>query len=315
MTTANAVALYWDFENLHASLLDETMGQGAYHACRYRPQDPLIDVTAIIAFAGSFGPIAINRAFANWATLARYRHPMLNASVELVQLFAPGASAKNGADISLCLDVMQDMARLSHVGTIIVVGADSDYMPLASKLKAAGRTLVGIGTRGSTNQYWARSCHQYRYYETLVEHDELTAVAETPAEAAAARPVQETAAACGVSIVQAAVEPGLVAGEPAAAATDGTAQPEAMRRAHELVVEALACLHRSLDKAWINKAALRPYIQHHLAPGFHEATYGYASFSDLLASMSQVLEVRRGKCDHELRLRAHVGEPALAETA
>jgi len=49
------------------------------------------------------------------------------------------------------------------------VGGDSDFMPLSQKIKAAGRTLIGVGARKSTNQHWAKSCHQFHYYENLVE--------------------------------------------------------------------------------------------------------------------------------------------------
>ena len=31
------------------------------------------------------------------------------------------------------------MSRFDHIGTIIIVGGDSDFMPVAQKIKAAGR--------------------------------------------------------------------------------------------------------------------------------------------------------------------------------
>ena len=165
----SSVALYWDFENLHAALVDERAGEGAYARpdARFRVQEPLVDVAAIVAFAAGLGPFAINRAYANWQYLGRYRDALLQGAIDLVQMFPPGAAAKNGADIRLCLDALEDVARLGHVGTVVVVGGDSDFMPLSHKLKAAGVTLVGIGARASTNRHWAASCHEFRHYETL----------------------------------------------------------------------------------------------------------------------------------------------------
>ena len=165
-----AVALYWDFENLHAALVEERAGEGAYGKpdARFRVQEPLVDVQAIVDFAAGLGPLAINRAYANWQYLGRYRDALLQGAVDLVQMFPPGAAAKNGADIRLCLDALEDTGRLAHVGTVVVVGGDSDFMPLAHKLKASGRLLVGIGSRGNTNRHWARNCHEFRYYDTLV---------------------------------------------------------------------------------------------------------------------------------------------------
>ena len=75
--TSESVALYWDFENLHAGLLEETQGAGSYAASRFRPQDEIIDVSEIIEFALSIGPLAINRAFANWVSFNRYRVALL----------------------------------------------------------------------------------------------------------------------------------------------------------------------------------------------------------------------------------------------
>lgn len=165
-----SVALYWDFENLHASLC-EARQEGAYSKQdnRFRVQEPLIDVQAVVDLAASFGPIAINRAYCNWQYFSRYRDALLQSAVELIQMFPPGGSAKNGADIKLCLDAVEDMGRFAHIGTLIIVSGDSDFMPLSQKVKAAGRTLMGVGTRQNTNRHWAKSCHEFRYYDHLVQ--------------------------------------------------------------------------------------------------------------------------------------------------
>jgi hypothetical protein len=167
---APSVALYWDFENLHAALVEDRFGEGAYAKpdTRFKVQEPLVDVQAVVDLAARLGTLAINRAYGNWQYLGRYRDALLHGAVDLVQMFPPGGAAKNGADIRLCLDAVEDVARFDHVATVVVVGGDSDFMPLAHKLKAAGRTLVGVGARAHTNRHWARSCHAFHYYDTLV---------------------------------------------------------------------------------------------------------------------------------------------------
>jgi uncharacterized LabA/DUF88 family protein len=163
------VALYWDFENLHAALC-EARAEGSYSKQdnRFKVQEPLVDVGAIVALAASLGPIAINRAYCNWQYFGRYRDALMHHGMELIQLFPPGSAAKNGADIKLSLDAMEDLGRFSHIGTVIVVSGDSDYMPLAQKIKSAGRTLLGVGARKATNAHWATSCHGFHYYDDLV---------------------------------------------------------------------------------------------------------------------------------------------------
>ena len=97
-----------------------------------------MDVQAVVDLALSFGPIAINRAYCNWQYFGRYRDALMQNAVDLVQLFPPGGSSKNGADIRLCLDAAEDIARFAHIRTVIVVGGDSDFTPLAQKIRAAG---------------------------------------------------------------------------------------------------------------------------------------------------------------------------------
>ncbi|MBE7367848.1 NYN domain-containing protein [Ramlibacter pallidus] len=163
-----SVALYWDFENLHASLA-EAREPGVYGpGNRFKLQEPLVEVDTVVKLAATFGPIAIHRAFCNWQFFARYREALMQNAIDLVQLFPPGGAAKNGADIRLCLDAMEDIGRFPHIGTVVIVSGDSDYMPVAQKIKAAGRRLVGVGTRAATNKHWAGSCDEFRYYEDIV---------------------------------------------------------------------------------------------------------------------------------------------------
>jgi hypothetical protein len=261
-----SVAMYWDFENLHAGVLEAKYGDGTYAKPdnRFKPQEPLVDIQALVELGASFGPVAINRAYGNWQFFGRYRDMLLQNAVELIQLFPPGASAKNGADIKLCLDAAEDISRFEHIGTVIIIGGDSDYMPVAQKVKAAGRTLVGIGNRKNTNRHWAKSCHEFRYYDTLVEP-------EGPAEANPA---------------EAPEAPSTPPANPA---------PELLRRAVHLLAQ-------SKGDPWVNKASVLPMVKR-LDPTFDPKDHGYASFSELLKAMDTGVEVRKGEADHQLRLR------------
>ena len=262
-----SVAMYWDFENLHAGVLEAKYGEGAYckQDIRFKPQEPLVDVQALVELGASFGPVAINRAYGNWQYFGRYRDGLLQSAVELIQLFPPGASAKNGADIKLCLDATEDIARFDHIGTVIIIGGDSDFMPVAQKIKAAGRTLVGIGNRRNTNKHWAKSCHEFRYYDSLVELER--AGAEEAAEAKNTAPPQTQA-------------------DPAA---------EILRRAIRLLAE-------SKGDAWVNKASVWPMIKR-LDPTFDPKDHGHASFGEMLKAFDAVVEVRKTEADHQFRLR------------
>jgi uncharacterized LabA/DUF88 family protein len=262
-----SVALYWDFENIHAGLCEEK-DPGAYSRPdnRFKPQEPLVDVQAIVELAASFGPIAINRAYCNWQFFGRYRDALLQNAVELLQLFPPGGGAKNGADIKLCLDATEDIARFAHIGTVIIVGGDSDFMPVSQKIKAAGRTLVGVGTRKATNKHWAKSCHEFRYYENLVEPEQ--------AEAPAAAPAAEKPA------------------EPPA-----PANPSA-----DLLRRAIRLLSEKKGDVWVNKGEIWPMIKR-LDPTFDLKEHGHTSFPGMVKSLGELVEVQKGDNDQLIRLR------------
>lgn len=290
-----SVALYWDFENIHAGLCEEREpGSYARGDLRFKVQDPLVNVAAVMDLAASFGPIAINRAYCNWQYFGRYRDALLQNAVELIQMFPPGGAAKNGADIKLCLDATEDISRFAHIGTVIIVGGDSDFMPVSHKIKAAGRYLVGVGTRKATNKHWAKSCHEFRYYETLVDVADGAAVPPVAAAAGTAveavSPENATPAAGGDS-----AEPSSPAG-PAADAGDRGAS------AKDLLTRAIRLLSDKKGEPWINKGEIRPMMKR-LDPTFDLSGSGYTSFSAMLKAFDAVIELRKGENDQQVRLR------------
>jgi hypothetical protein len=258
--------MYWDFANLHAGLVHAKYGDGTYaeQDNRFKPQEPLIDIQALVELSASFGPVAINRAYGNWQFFGRYRDALLQSGVELIQLFPPGPAAKNGADIKLCLDATEDIGRFAHIRTVIIIGGDSDFMPVAQKIKAAGRTLIGIGTRRSTNRHWAKSCHEFRYYDALVSPP-------VPTEAPKVAGDKEMAS---------------VPANPAA----------------DILLRAVRLLSETKGEPWVNKGAVWHMIKR-LDPTFDTKNHGYASFAEMVKALDSVVEVKKGESDHILRLR------------
>lgn len=277
---SRTVALYWDFENIHAGLCEERE-PGSYGRpdLRFKPQDPLVNVQAVVDLAASFGPIAINRAYCNWQFYGRYRDALLQNAVELVQLFPPGGAAKNGADIKLCLDT-EDVGRFGHIGTVMIVGGDSDFMPVSQKIKAAGRTLIGVGTRKATNRHWAKSCHEFRYYENLIEVREEPAPNLVPAQPQVALDVEGVA----------------VAAVPEEASQSPVIAPS------DLIRRALRLLAEKRGDVWVNKGEIWPMVKR-LDPTFEPSEHGYATFTGMLKGLEALIEVRKGENDQQVRLR------------
>jgi uncharacterized LabA/DUF88 family protein len=164
--TDAAVAIYWDFENVHACLIDDQAGEQTYRTtARYRSQDVVIDVARVVEYAAGFGRVAVHRAYANWQFFGKYAGHLQAHAIDLVQLF-PLTSTKNGADIRLALDVVDDLRLHPQITHVVVVGSDSDYTALAQRCRTYGTHFVGVGTAKTAPSYPA-ACDEFRRYHEL----------------------------------------------------------------------------------------------------------------------------------------------------
>jgi hypothetical protein len=195
MTTepgATRVAVYLDFDNIVISRYDQVNGRNSFQRDKAKSLgdglDPdrleraTVDVGAIIDFASSFGTLVLTRAYADWSAdvNAGYRGQLVGRAVDLVQLFPAAAYGKNGADIRLAVDTVEDMFRLPDLTHVVIVAGDSDYIALAQRCKRLGRYVVGIGVAGSSSRALAAACDEFVIYDALPgipatspsEHDE-----------------------------------------------------------------------------------------------------------------------------------------------
>ncbi|KQZ83320.1 hypothetical protein ASD56_13565 [Microbacterium sp. Root166] len=201
------VAVYLDFDNIVMSWYDRVHGKNSYSRDRQRiaetPSDPeiaerlsaaTIDVGAIIDFAASFGTLVLTRAYADWSSPvnAIYRSQLVARAVDLVQLFPAAAYAKNGADIRLAVDTVEDMFRLPDLTHVVIVAGDSDYVPLAQRCKRLGRYVVGVGVAGSTAKSLAAACDEFEAYDSLPGVPRVARVAAVRTGRTADKPAEKT---------------------------------------------------------------------------------------------------------------------------
>ena len=179
MTDADAdrVAVYLDFDNIVISRYDQVNGRSSFqkdkakglnkHADRL--ERATVDVGAIIDFASSFGTLVLTRAYADWSAEVNtgYREQLVGRAVDLVQLFPAAAYGKNGADIRLAVDAVEDMFRLPDLTHVVIVAGDSDYIALAQRCKRLGRYVVGVGVAGSSSKALAAACDDFVIYDAL----------------------------------------------------------------------------------------------------------------------------------------------------
>jgi hypothetical protein len=201
------VAVYFDFDNVVISYYDNVFGDGTWrrddarrHAADGGSADPIdlklsqaaVDLGAIIDYASSFGTVALTRAYADWSLPANaaYRKQLIDRAVDLVQLFTT-SGMKNGADIRLSIDAVEDLTQHGDITHVVVVAGDSDYIPLAQRCKRMGRFVVGIGVASSTSRALVAACDEFTDYARLPGVIPPTLVDKQPAISAPAATTQD----------------------------------------------------------------------------------------------------------------------------
>ena len=323
------VGLYIDFDNIVISRYQQLHGRNAFQRDGIRDfnkssrdADPevaaklaaaTVDFNAIIDFAASFGTLVVNRAYADWSVPvnASYQRQLMSRAVDLTQLFTTTTrGTKNGADIRLAVDVVEDLFRLPDLTHVIIIAGDSDYIALAQKSKRLGRFVVGIGVAGSTSTSLAAACDEFEDYDSLPGIDKATAAAATADRAPANKKSPEPA------VVQPEPAP---AGQtrklttiPMFSHTEDSQfdEPEQaddidpQTLATELLVRALQIGHAKGDddEEWLNTGTVKNQMRR-MDPSFNEKSLGFRSFTDFLSSRSDLVELDQDGSQRLIRLR------------
>lgn len=328
------VAVYIDFDNILISRYDQIHGRGAFHSdkvrtlpadgreskARTRFQQATVDLGAIIDYASSFGSIVLSRAYADWSVPAHaaYRDQLLARAVDLVQMFPTTRSLKNGADIRLSIDVVEDLFRLEAITHVVIVAGDSDYIALAQRAKRLGSYVVGIGVAGSTSKSLAAACDEFADYDALpgIEPVVIDEPEPEPAPEPAAATAKSTRRGRGKGSQSAEQA------EPAAEATAETAEEPApataparrSRRATSasvaaeqdevamtpvergdaatgLLERALRILHQKTDDEWLHANVVKEQMKR-MDPVFNEKSLGHKSFTDFVTARDSLVDMR-----------------------
>ncbi len=110
------------------------------------------------------GRIIVKRAYADWSVARDKRDQLLELGIEPIHLFRSSAGGKNSSDILLAIDAIE-LLHKSPVDTFVIVSSDSDFAPLVSKLRAAGKTVIGAGYKATVSRTLVISCDRYFYLD------------------------------------------------------------------------------------------------------------------------------------------------------
>lgn len=118
-----------------------------------------------------YGRIVIARFYGDIWTLSKEWHQTaLNYAIKPMHQYNV-ASGKNAADMAMAIDALEMMYQ-EKVNTFFLITSDSDFTPLAMKLREGGMTVIGIGTEKKVTEAFKSACNEFKYFDYLEDEDE-----------------------------------------------------------------------------------------------------------------------------------------------
>ena len=112
-----------------------------------------------------YGMPTIKHAYGDWTKLANWKDVLLEVGAVPVQQYAY-TTGKNATDAALIIEAM-DILHDDVVDGFVIVSSDSDFTPLALRLRESGKMVLGIG-EVKTPKPFIKACDKFIYVDVLV---------------------------------------------------------------------------------------------------------------------------------------------------
>jgi len=133
----------------------------------------------VLLVLGELGTINIRRAYGNWQKPALKNWGTLTGvhSIIPVQQFDV-VKGKSATDMRMTIDAM-DLLYRGHVDGFGIMSSDSDFLPLAQRIREDGLPVYGFGT-AKTPQSFQQACTRFFDVAALAADDDGVVGTETP---------------------------------------------------------------------------------------------------------------------------------------
>jgi uncharacterized LabA/DUF88 family protein len=125
-------------------------------------------VEGLLEEVARYGVASIRRVYGDWSSssMSGWKKQLLDNAIEAVQQH-PYTKGKNATDMKMVIDAM-DILYGGHVDGFALVTSDSDFTPLASRIRQNGLTVYGFG-EAKTPQSLVKACDRFLYFDILRE--------------------------------------------------------------------------------------------------------------------------------------------------
>ncbi|PAX08450.1 NYN domain-containing protein [Sphingomonas lenta] len=145
--------------------------------------DPVLTVLA------ELGTVNVRRAYGNWSKpgLGGWREKLVSFGIEPQQQFDL-TKGKNATDMKMTIDAMDLMFR-GRIDAFGIMSSDSDFMPLAMRLRQEGLPVYGFGTSRAPEAF-RNACSRFIDVAALLAEPQVEQPTPPPAAAAPAAPAE-----------------------------------------------------------------------------------------------------------------------------
>ena len=225
------------------------------------------------------GKVIFRRAYCDWSRFRDAKRHLHEFGVELVDVPPSTRAGKNSADMRLVIDALELCYAREHINTFVIASGDSDFCPLAYKLRENDRLVIGLAVKEATSPFFIKACDEFIYLRGPGRGDvrgEERGDLRGDARADAREP---TGRGAGTSASPAA---GTGTAARSRSAGESPRKPrEIPELAREIVSSLLARATGPINPSAIKEAIVRK------APDFDERDHGFATFSRLLDALEK----------------------------
>jgi hypothetical protein len=110
------------------------------------------------------GKVIFRRAYCDWSRFRDAKSHLHDFGVDLVDVPPSTRAGKNGADMRLVIDALELCYAREHIDTFVIASGDSDFCPLAYKLRENDKLVIGIAVKEATSPLFVKACDEFIYF-------------------------------------------------------------------------------------------------------------------------------------------------------
>ncbi len=123
-------------------------------------------ISVILSELSKYGKITIRRMYGDWSQDRLRSWFNCSASYSLTPVMQPNNTpGKNASDIGLIIDAM-DTLYTNAVQGFCIVSSDGDFNKLATRLREAGKVVIGMGEKKTPESFRA-SCERFIFLDVI----------------------------------------------------------------------------------------------------------------------------------------------------